>query len=264
MEANIIIQHLVDISNGVSTINEKYILELEDDEDQSIALGLLTLHEEISYKREKLEISNQEKDTLLKEIHHRVKNNLQVVSSLLNLQSAYLDCEKSSSILQDSRMRVNTMARIHELLYNSKNLGVVNYKDYLQELVEHFKNVNSLANEKINIVLDVPSINLVLDKAIPLGLLINEILMNSVKYGLKGSEDEIYLAMKVVGSTKLEIKIGDNGPGYPDDVFLSNGKSLGVQLIRDLTMQLDGEIEKGNKDQSSGTHYVIQIELQEI
>lgn len=260
MDANKIIQHLVDVSMGHCSISEESILKLKSREEQVIELGLLTLFEEVEFNKKSLEDSNKEKDILLKEIHHRVKNNLQIISSLLRLQSLYVADEKVQSVLRDCRTRVNTMSIVHEMLYKSKDLGSVDYKDYLEELVVQLRNTHSYQLKDIQIDLDIPSLKVSLDIAIPLGLLINEILTNSLKHG--GNEEnksEIYLKIREVEPNDYEIKIGDNGPGYSDETFETEEKTLGVQLIRDLPTQLNGTIKKVSHKKIDGTHYLIQF-----
>ena len=265
MKANDIIQHLVDISIGQCKITEQDILEMSDREGQMIAMGLLTLFEEVEYRKKKLEDSNKEKEVLLKEIHHRVKNNLQIISSLLKLQGFFINDYQARSVLNDCQSRVNTMAIIHEKLYRSKDLGKVDYRDYLEELVCQLKSTHPEALQYLEVELNVPSMELDIDVAIPLGLLINEILTNSIKYSLEeNSMNRIYLHIIEVDDNKLKLNIGDNGPGYPNELFNSKSNTLGVQLIHDLTLQLNGEIKKKNNPQK-GTHYEILFEdLSEI
>jgi len=262
MDGSKIIQHLVDISMGVCSITDESILKLDNKEDQMIELGLLTLFEEIEYNKKRLEDSVKEKEVHLKEIHHRVKNNLQIISSLLNLQKGFVHDEKAKSVLRDCRSRVRTMSLIHEKLLRSKGPGNVNYKDYLEELVEEMKSAHSYSPKDLNVRLDIEPFKLGLDTAIPLGLLINEILTNSMKYGLnKDENNEIYLQVKEVELNSFEMKIGDNGSGYSDDIFNTEKNTLGVQLIRDLTAQIDGTIEKLSDPAMKGTHYQIRFEV---
>lgn len=258
MDANKIIQHLVDISKGNCSITEDSILKLKNTEEQMIELGLLTLFEEVEFNKKRLEDSNREKDILLKEIHHRVKNNLQIISSLLRLQNLYMDDNKTKSLLRDCRARVNTMSVIHEMLYKSKDFGNVDYKDYLEELVLQLKNAHSYQAKDLHFELDIPPLKVSLDIAIPLGLLINEILTNSLKYGyIEEGKGEIYLRIKEVEPNGYEMKVGDNGPGYSDKIFEADQNTLGIQLIRDLPSQLNGTIEKVIDSNMIGTHYLI-------
>jgi two-component sensor histidine kinase len=262
MDGNKIVQHLVDISMGVCSITDESILKLDNKEDQMIELGLLTFFEEIEYNKKMLEDSVKEKEVLLKEIHHRVKNNLQIISSLLNLQNVLVDDEKTKSVLLDCRSRVRSMSLIHEKLLRSQDFDNFNYKDYLEELVEEIKSTHSYSPNNLNVHLDIAHFKLGLDTAIPLGLIINEIFTNSMKYGLnKDEKNEIYVQVKEVELNSFEMKIGDNGSGYSDDIFNTEKNTLGVQLIRDLTTQIDGTIEKLSDPEMKGTHYHIQFEV---
>ena len=261
MEPNKIIEHLVDIAKGECTITEESLLKLDNPEDQMIELGLLTLFEEIEFNKRKLEKSNKEKETLLMEIHHRVKNNLQIVGSLLTLPKFYVDDKESIRLLQDCRSRVNTMSIIHEKLYQSKDLSSINYEEYLRDLVKQIKTAHSVSNQSINFRLDVAAIHMTMNTAIPLGLLINEIFTNAIKYGLQDQvTNEIYLELKEPKAGFYNLKIGDLGKGYSDDIFNKAENTLGIQLIKDLTHQLNGTIEKITALDNVGTHYQILFE----
>lgn len=261
MDPSKIIQHLVDISQGVCSITEESVLKLKNKEDQMIELGLLTLFEEIEHNKGKLEDSIREKEILLQEIHHRVKNNLQIISSLIKLQQFSLDDGKTKSLLRDCRSRINTMSIIHEKVLTSNNLGNVNYKEYVEDLVMELKRTYSHSPEGLDIRLDIDPLTLCMDTAIPLGLVINEIFTNSMKYGLKeNGKSDIYLQLKEHEPNSFEMKIGDNGSGYSNKIFKSDKNTLGVQLIRGLVSQIDGTIEKLKVSTKKGTHYQIYFE----
>lgn len=212
---------------------------------------------------EALLISNEEKDVLLKEIHHRVKNNLQVITSLLSLQSSYLKDDDQKRIFADSQYRINSMAIVHEMLYQSDNLSKLDYRNYLQELSEYLIGSIKGADNNVELLLDVPQISLGIDTAIPLGLLINEILTNSLKYGIKKDDaGTISIAIRRVeteenGLIKVSfvLEIGDNGAGYSDSINFRNSNSLGLRLMNNLTRQLEGSMKKDNS--KKGTNYII-------
>lgn len=212
---------------------------------------------------ETLSVSNEEKAVLLKEIHHRVKNNLQVITSLLSLQSNFLKDQKQRKIFADSQYRINSMAIVHELLYQSDNLAKLNYKDYLEKLSDYLISSIKGINNKVELELDVGNIKLSIDTAIPLGLLINEVITNSLKYGIPGDNMgcisiKIYEALadkKSLRKPSFILEIGDDGVGFPDTVNYRNSKSLGLKLIHNLTRQLEGTI---TKDLSKkGTNYIL-------
>lgn len=211
---------------------------------------------------ESLLISNEEKAVLLKEIHHRVKNNLQVITSLLSLQSNVLEDDKQRKIFADSQYRINSMAIVHELLYQSDNLSKLDYQNYLEKLSQYLISSIKGKDNNIQLHIDVANIKLSIDTAIPLGLLINEVLTNSLKYGIKGEQPgcisiRIFKATEETAATKPSfiLEIGDDGVGYPSTINYRNSKSLGLKLIHNLTRQLEGTIT--NDLEKKGTNYII-------
>ncbi|CAG0951374.1 MAG: PAS domain S-box protein [Bacteroidetes bacterium] len=200
----------------------------------------------------------EEKETLLKEIHHRVKNNLQIISSLLNLQANSVNDVFVTNILNQSKARIESMCKVHEMLYKSENFSKINYHQYLLELVT--KLIHNVKGEKNNITLDVKvTENFNINTAIPLGLIINEIITNTLKYGITGnSRGKIYIRINKVPHNQYTMLIGDNGKGFPKTISISNSHTLGFQLIASLTEQLNGHIKRNlNK---KGTHYIITFE----
>jgi PAS domain S-box-containing protein len=198
-----------------------------------------------------------EKEMLLKEIHHRVKNNLQIIASILKLKDMQSDNEEIHELLLDCRSRVFSMAMIHEKLYKSENLAGINIKDYISTLQMHLVDEYGAEERKINIVSDCDdSISLDIDTAIPCGLIINEILTNSLKYAFDESGGEINIDFHKFESDKYRLIIKDNGKGFPKSYDYKNSESLGMQLIYNLTTQLEGTIEVRN---NPGAEYIITI-----
>ncbi|MDT7830458.1 sensor histidine kinase [Pricia sp. S334] len=197
-----------------------------------------------------------ERDTLIKEIHHRVKNNLQVVSSLLSLQSSFIKDDKIKMLFRYSQYRINSMGMVHEMLYKSDNLNRIDYGAYIEKLVQVLITSMKGDKNKIKLVMDVENIYLNIDTSIPLGLLINEITTNSLKYGFSDGEKGV-LSVKLIkiGSIQYKLFIGDNGSGIPPNINFRNTKSLGLKLIHKLALQLRGNIEKDNS--KKGTNYII-------
>jgi two-component sensor histidine kinase len=218
-------------------------------------------NEIIVQQKEHLSLSNQEKDILLKEIHHRVKNNLQIITSLLSLQSLNIEDQKTKNLFSNSQYRINSMALIHEMLYQSDNLSRINYSSYLKELLNKLvTSVKGLENN-IKTIIEVPDIFINIDTAIPLGLLITEIITNSLKYAFKQNESGI-LNIKITPLQKkfhYSLKIGDNGSGFSNEQNNHKPNSLGMKLIYRLTKQINGTIVKGNN--KKGTHYNITFEV---
>ncbi|SHJ50627.1 sensor histidine kinase [Pseudozobellia thermophila] len=220
----------------------------------------------ISKLNERIESRLKERDTLIKEIHHRVKNNLQVVASLLSLQSSFIKDETIKMLFRYSQYRINSMGMVHEMLYRSGDLSKIDYGGYIKELVGTLIQSMRGKKSKIELITEVDNIYLNLDTSIPLGLIINEIITNSLKYGFKDSENgTIFIKLDKIDSSayKYRLEIGDNGSGFPPNVNFRNTKSLGLKLIHKLVLQLRGNIEKDNS--KVGTHYIITFkEIEQI
>lgn len=200
--------------------------------------------------------SLKEKEVMLKEIHHRVKNNLQIISSILNLQSSFVHDENTLEILQESRNRIRSMAIIHENLYRTEDFSSINFADYLYNLV-----TNLIASYRIHEIIhlqsDIDEIDLVLDQAIPCGLLVNELITNSLKYAWsEKQEGTIRIELKQEGS-RVKLIIADDGKGLPNSFDDMSSDTLGLQLVATLVEQLDGEL---NVNVNEGTEYLIKFD----
>lgn len=219
--------------------------------------GATILIRDITLKKEQeiIIIKNlEEKEVLLKEIHHRVKNNMQVIVSLLSLQSRKIRDKESKELFKDSQYRIQSMAMIHEMLYKSGDFQKINYKKYIENLMSTLVLSLKGIDHNINVNIQIDDIYLGLDSAIPLGLLINEIVTNSLKHGLKSSGN---LDLKIKSNTEnnYTLFIGDNGVGMPVDFEINDNETLGLKLVEYLTEQIEGEIKQ---DLSvKGTNYVI-------
>nr|WP_081882649.1 histidine kinase dimerization/phosphoacceptor domain -containing protein [Methanobacterium sp. SMA-27] len=221
------------------------------------SLGMLTDITKRKEMEEELKKSLNEKEMLLKEIHHRVKNNLMVISSLLNLQSNYIKNKEDFDMFRESQNRAKSMALIHELLYRSDDLKSINFGDYMGTLIKDLFNtyINDPSHLKLN--LDLQNIKLDINTSIPLGLIVNELVSNSMKYAFPdGREGEINISLKTEDGEYILI-VGDNGVGIRDDIDFRNTDSLGLQLVNNLTQQIDGEIELNKKH---GTEFIIKFE----
>ncbi|CAM4417633.1 sensor histidine kinase [Zobellia roscoffensis] len=220
--------------------------------------NLLQAHHNLYKTKNELEEKIREKETLIKEVHHRVKNNLQTVSSLLSLQSRSIVDKDVKSLLKSSQNRVITMAIVHEMLYMREDLSKIEYKSYVQELAEYL--VRSIKGTSSNITLniDIPNVKLNIDTAIPLGLLINETVTNALKYGIVDeSKGEILIKLRKTDNNEFILNLGDNGQGFPEDITHKNSKSLGLKLIHNLSRQLQGSIIRDLSQK--GTHYTIKF-----
>lgn len=207
---------------------------------------------------EQLKSSLKEKEVLLKEIHHRVKNNLQVISSLLKLQSGYVKDEDTLALFFDSYNRVRSMALIHENLYRSPDLGRIDVADYIGHLTANLLSSYTRSDRQVDLQLDLEHHWLDVDTAIPCGLIINELVSNSFKYAFEGrTGGQVYVKLTREGDQFL-LRVGDNGIGLPADFDIEASESLGLQLVLNLTAQLGGDI---SLDRSRGTSLTITFTL---
>ena len=208
-----------------------------------------------------LSLSLKEKEALLKEVHHRVKNNIQIISSLLNLQANYINDDMASEIINDSRNRVQSMALIHDKLYRSKDLTNIDFAPYVRDLVSYLLHSYTLSEGLISININIDEIYLGVDTAIPLGLIINELLTNAFRHAFpEGRKGEITISSQKSGEHKLSLTIADNGVGFPNNLKFPDPQSLGLQLVDTLIEQLKGAVKV--KSDSHGTKY--EIDLPEI
>lgn len=222
----------------------------------NVLLEIKEANEILVSKNKEQEFLINEKIMLLKEVHHRVKNNLQAVTSLLNLQGKYTNNSQFENLFKNCQNRIKSMLIIHEMLYNSEDVSKLNYVDYLQKLVSEL--VLSMKGKEHNIELDIdiPDIELDIDTSIPLGLLVNEIITNSLKYGIVNeTPGSIHLKIEKKNDNSYELLIGDNGVGFNEDANFHNSTTLGLKLIKRLIVQLKGTIEKLSSEK--GTNYVI-------
>ncbi len=186
--------------------------------------------------------SVKEKNILLKEIHHRVKNNMQIISSLLNLQISHVNNLESVNILKESQNRVKTMAMVHEKLYLTSNFNMINQSEYVSSLISGLMYSYS-AQERIKTIIDVNPVDLNIETSIPCGLIINELVSNSIRHGFPNEmKGTIQVSLKPQGNN-FELRVVDNGVGFPKDIDFKNTSSLGLELVNNLVDQLDGKIE---------------------
>ena len=218
------------------------------------------LNEEIAERikaEEQARASLTEKELLLREIHHRVKNNMQIVSSLFRLQLRQIDDPRVLEILQDSQSRITAMALVHEALYQPRNLTGVNFRDYIRELGLNLFDSFSVDPDRLQLVTDVESIAMDIDTAIPCGLIINELVTNAMKHAFPDNrEGKIWLTLRLNGGDRdFVLTVRDNGIGLPEGVDIFNTRSLGMQLVVNLTVnQLHGKIEV---HRGQGTEFVV-------
>jgi len=203
--------------------------------------------------------SLREKEVLLREIHHRVKNNLQVISSLLRLQSQQVEGKQYAEMLRESQNRIRSMALIHEALHRSQNLADIAFRDYIEHLANDLFRSYGVSASRIRLNIEAESLLLGIDRAIPCGLIVNELLSNAIKHAFpEGRQGEITICFHSVNERELELAISDDGIGIPKDVSFGYGGSLGLYLVKILAEdQLHGEMEL---DRSKGTAFRITFE----
>jgi two-component sensor histidine kinase len=199
----------------------------------------------------------QEKEVLLQEIHHRVKNNLQVVSSLLNLQSRYIEDEKTLQMFRESQSRVKSMALIHERLYRSKDLAQIDFGEYVQTLTRDlFRSYQAQAGS-VALKVDVQDVFLGVDTAIPCGLIINELVSNALKYAFPDDRDGQLCVELASDDGQYVLAVRDNGVGLPDGLDIQSTETLGLRLVTTLVRQLRGTVELRS---DGGTEFEIRFD----
>jgi len=189
-----------------------------------------------------------EKVVLLKEIHHRVKNNLQVIASMLNLQSGYIEDQQSLEIFQDSQNRVEAMAAIHEKLYQSENLARIDFADYIRDLTASLFSTYENRGTGVELSVEADDAWLGVDTAVPCGLILNELVSNALKHAFPdGHGGQLKIQFLNMPDGKLSLCVADNGIGFPPQIDFRNTTSLGLQLVNTLVNQLDGTLDLKNE-----------------
>ncbi|MFQ6039001.1 MAG: histidine kinase dimerization/phosphoacceptor domain -containing protein [Candidatus Aminicenantales bacterium] len=192
---------------------------------------------------EKLRASLKEKEVLLREIHHRVKNNLQIISSLLNLQSRYIRDPSALEMFKESRDRVRSMALVHEKLYSSEDMANVDFSEYIQSLARHLCMAYGMNANGITVDVEARDVCLDINTSIPCGLIINELISNALKHAFRGRKrGKIRILLRQEQPDRYRMVVSDDGVGLPKDLDVQRVKSLGLQLVCMLVEQLQGEM----------------------
>jgi PAS domain S-box-containing protein len=215
--------------------------------------------EEVENENKLIE-SVKEKEILLKEVHHRVKNNLQIINSILNLQSSYLTDPKILEIITESQNRIRSMSYIHESLYQTKNFSSINFKDYIDNLITNLVYSYRVGSNVI-INKDIQDIDLPLDYAIPCGLILNELVTNALKYAYPNNKKGmVNISILKNNENLIEMYIADNGIGLPKDFSIESTETLGLSLVHTLVDQIDGKLSVKNE---VGTKFLIIFEVKQ-
>lgn len=218
---------------------------------------LSKLADEINGMLEQLEIADKSKskELLLKEIYHRVKNNLQIVISLLNLQSQKTKDKNVIDIFKDSQNRIKSMALIHEKLYKSKDFTGINMNEYIHDLTINLFHTYGINPDNIKLIIDIDNISLGLDIANPIGLIVTELVSNALKHAFPpGNKGELFISLHSDGKGTFILLVRDNGIGFPKDIDFMKTETLGMQLVTNLVGQINGIIEL---ETSTGTEFKI-------
>ena len=213
------------------------------------------------YRRQKAKsrIIQKQSDNLqvlMKEIHHRVKNNLQVISSLLDLQSLTIADSQASEAVKEGKNRVQSMALIHQNLYSEDNIKGIKAKAYISNLLQSLCDSYNINNDKVKLNTEIDDLNLDVDTMIPLGLVMNELVSNSLKYAFKdGRNGELNIILREEPQHLL-LRVSDNGTGYPEGVNAKDSKSFGMKMIRAFAQKLKAKLDIYNNDGA-----VVQMEI---
>lgn len=216
-------------------------------DDWGELLGMTFIFHDIT-ERKKME------EMHLKEVHHRIKNNLQVIASLLNLQSRNFEDETIKSAFRDSQNRVRSMSLAHEKLYRSPDLASIEVSDYIKNLTDNIFQTYSTGNNRIKLDIQADKEYLQIDKIVPVGLILNELITNSFKYAFPENEEGIISIKFVIKGSEYILEVKDDGIGMPDNFDIDSSSSLGLKVVNMLVQQLEGTIEYNI---SSGTGYII-------
>lgn len=202
------------------------------------------------FVEDQMKASLQEKEALLKEIHHRVKNNLQIISSLIYLQAQRIDDPKVRQIFEDSQSRISSMALVHDSLYRSQDFACVNLSEYVQTLTSRLFHTYRIHPEAVNLVLEVaPEVVVSLEKAIPCGLILNELMTNALKHGFIGKETGEVTVSLTSHHSQVFLTVENDGQHLPESFELQKISSMGLRLVNALVSQLNGQVtvEKNQK-----------------
>ncbi len=232
---------------------------------QSKPLFIQSIVRDITQRKraeEQIKASLKEKEVLLQEIHHRVKNNMQIISSLLKLQSRHLTDVNALQTFMSSQNRVKSMALIHERLYQSKDFSNVDFNEYVRSLISHLFSSYGIDSGTIKSDIHIKDVFLNINTAIPCGLIVNELVSNSLKHAFpNGNKGEIKIAMNSLNGNEIELNVSDNGVGLPEDIDFRETDSLGLHLVTILAEdQLHGEIKL---DRTEGTGFHMKLRKKE-
>ncbi|MBC05931.1 histidine kinase dimerization/phosphoacceptor domain -containing protein [Thalassospira sp.] len=216
---------------------------ISDGENMQILAAISDISER-KHREEQIARSLREKETLLSEVHHRVKNNLQIIHSLLDMQTSSVIDVQAREALIDSCNRVRSMAQIHQSLYQSEDIAKVNFADFCESLISSLLATFNVDITRVRVESNLADVQLAIDQAVPCGLIANELITNALKHGFPdGTEGQIEVSTKMIDADVVELRVSDNGRGMPDNFKLGTTEGLGLQLIELLVDQIGGDID---------------------
>jgi two-component sensor histidine kinase len=225
-------------------------------------IGTLSAGEDVTERRDaeqRVKASLQEKEVLLREIHHRVKNNLQVISSLLTLEAHHHTGASGAQLFADTQSRIRAMALVHDKLYQSDNLAKIDLGAYIRDLAAGLQGVIASGHRDVRVVIEADDIGLSVDTAMPCGLVLNELMTNAFKYAFPdGRSGEIRVEARHLEDGRVGILVGDDGVGLSPEIGLESTRTLGLQLVRAVTSQLRGKVAV---ERGPGTRFRISFPL---
>ncbi len=227
---------------------------------EGMVVAAIEMVEDITERRhaeEQIRSALIEKEILLKEVHHRVKNNLQIVASMLQLQSTYIRDGEAKVLFGESQKRIESMSLIHEKMYRTQDLARIDFREYVDDLVSSLMDLTADRAERIETKVDIEGVALDVGHSIPCGLIINELVSNALRHAFPdGGNGRINVRMRRNDGGRISLEVGDNGIGFPENIDFRNTGSLGMQLVISLVKQLDGLIEL---DRSEGTSFKVEF-----
>jgi two-component sensor histidine kinase len=245
----------------IKPVEAKKLFSLIDDLSGTILLKRELEAKEMERRaaEEGLKKSLDEKEILLKEVHHRVKNNMQIISSILKMQQRQVDDPRLKEVLEESQNRIHSMALVHENLYSNENLSKILFSNYVKSMAGNLARTFSRSQNNIQLEFDIEDVYMPLDTGIPCGLIINELLSNSFKYAFPDSNSGVIrIQLKNIGHDNFEMEVSDNGIGINGGFNIENSKSLGMKIVTKLVQQIEGTL---NYDFSKGTKFKIKFKI---
>jgi PAS domain S-box-containing protein len=260
------IEHRLLVAGQVKWVREKAYLEFDAAGELLGGFGITQDiterkrgEQELRESEERLRISLEEKEVLLREIHHRVKNNLQVISSLLSLQANELQSPDLRPVFRDMEQRVRSMALVHEQLYQSVDLGRVEFAEYAKSLLTYLWRAHEATASNIKLNLNLETVLLTVNKAVPAGLILNELVTNALKHAFSDrTGEEVTVTMRRGPEGRVSLAVRDNGQGFPEEFDWKQTRSLGLRLVQMLAGQLHAALEVSSR---GGTEFKITFAL---